>query len=404
MATIKLLLHKNWKHKDNTYPLVLQIIHNRRKKIIYTGYQIEEANFNSILQKVQWSNTTKLSTKQIGLINRNIQSHRHALLDRIAEFERLNIDFSVKDLEDKPLTHHPTFILEYMSRQINLKLLGRRDGIAQAYKNTRSSFGRFLGMKDIEINQITSLLIKRYQAFLLSRGLSENTVAYYMRNLKTIYNCMLQDGCNTTSDSPFRGIRTTICKTIKRAITREELIRIAKMEFDPDSESHIEFARDIFLFSYYTCGMAFVDIAYLKKSNIESGVIVYYRHKSKQQIRVSVIEPLKKLIDKYQNTSEYVMPILDANQEKSEYEQYRLALARINKNLKITGDCARLDYRLTTYMARHTWATQVKMLGTPVSIISQGLGHTSENTTRIYLQEFDSKVVDSVNSKVSILE
>lgn len=403
MATVKLILHKNWKHKVGTYPLVFQIIHNRRKKIVYTEYRIEEANFNPEMQKVQLSNETQLSGKTVVIINREMKLQRNALLERIAEFERLDIDFSVKDLECKPLNHHPTYILEYMNRQINLKLLGKHEGIAQAYRSTKDSFGRFLGMKDIEVAHITPLLIRKYQAFLFARGASENTVAYYMRNMKTIFNCIVQDGYKTSSELPFRGIRTTICKTIKRAITREELIRIAKMEFEP-GEGHIEFARDIFLFSYYTCGMAFVDIAYLKKCNIESGVIIYFRHKSKQQIRVSVIEPLNRLINKYQNPSEYVLPILDVNLQKSLYDQYRLALGKVNKNLKIVGDCARLDYRLTTYMARHTWATQVKLLGTPISVISQGLGHTSENTTRIYLQEFDSKVVDSVNSKVCSLE
>lgn len=403
MATIKLILHRNWKHRDNTFPLVFQVIHNRQKKVIYTEYRIEEANFNSKLQKVQTSSQTNLSRKMIATINREIKQQKRILQERIAEYERANIAFSVKDLEDKPLKHRRVFILEYMNKQINLKLLGKREGIAQAYKNTKHSFARFLEMKDIEVIQITPLLIRRYQAFLQARGVSENTMAYYMRNLKTIYNCIIQDGYKTNPESPFRGIRTTICKTTKRAITREELIKIAKMEFAPN-EKHIELARDIFLFSYYACGMAFVDIAYLEKKNIESGVIVYYRHKSKQQIRISVIEPLKKLMDKYWNTSKFVMPILNSDLPEDLYEQYRLALGKTNKNLKVIGDCVNLDYRLTTYIARHTWATQVKMLGTPISIISQGLGHTSENTTRIYLQDFDSKVIDSVNKRVSILE
>lgn len=403
MATIKLVLHKNWKHRDNTYPLVFQIIHNRRKKVIYTDFRIEEANFNSKLQKVESNSQTGLSLKKIATINREIKRHKQKLLESISEYERVNIAFTVKDIEYKPLKHHRIFMLEYMNKQINLKLLGKREGIAQAYKNTKHSFACFLEMKDVDVSDMTPPLIRRYQAFLQARGVSENTIAYYMRNLKTMYNCAIQDGYKANRDSPFRGIKTTICKTTKRAITREELIKIAKMEFAPN-EKHIELARDIFLFSYYACGMAFVDIAYLEKKNIESGIIIYYRHKSKQQIRISVIEPLKKLIDKYWSTSKFAMPILNSDLPEELYSQYRQALGKTNKNLKVIGDCIQLNYRLTTYMARHTWATQVKMIGTPISIISQGLGHTSENTTRIYLQDFDSKVIDSVNRRVSILE
>lgn len=225
-----------------------------------------------------------------------------------------------------------------------------------------------------------------------------------MRNLKTIYSRIGEDGYKVNPDSPFRGIKTGVCKTIKRAISREELVKIAQLKFDSVTEKHIELARDMFLFSYYTCGMAFVDIAYLRKSDIEGGIITYCRRKSKQQIRLSVIEPLERMIDKYQSSSDYVMPILNADLPQVLYDQYKLALGRINKNLKVIGKYAGLSYRLTTYVARHSWATQVKMLGTSTSVISQGLGHTSEKTTRIYLQEFDSKVIDGVNRSVSMLE
>lgn len=160
MATIRLILHKSWKHRAGTYPLVFQIIHNRRKKLVYTNYKIEEANFNSKEQKVQPSIETKLSVKMIATINRVVKKQLKVLRAQIAEFEKSGIPFTVKDLGYKPLTTHCTQVLEYMDRQINLKLLGKHYGIAHAYKSTRLSFAHFLGIRDIDATQVTSQLIQ----------------------------------------------------------------------------------------------------------------------------------------------------------------------------------------------------------------------------------------------------
>ena len=163
-------------------------------------------------------------------------------------------------------------------------------------------------------------------------------------------------------------------------------------------------ARDIFMFSYYCRGTAFVDIIRLKKSSVTAGAIVFSRQKGRQPIRVTIIPQLEELMDKYSNQTDYVFPMLDISDSRSLYKQYKLALQRINYGLNIIGGRIGLDYPLTTYIARHTWATLVKNLGTPVSVISEGLGHTSERTTRIYLKEFDTSVLDKVNEEAAKLK
>lgn len=149
--------------------------------------------------------------------------------------------------------------------------------------------------------------------------------------------------------------------------------------------------------------MAFVDIVFLRKGNIRGGVLSYYRHKSKQLIHIVVTSQMQSLIDKYANAGEYVFPVIDDVSPTPIYAQYRLALRRINRHLKKIASELNINVRLTTYTARHTWATLARESGAPISIISAGLGHTSEEMTRVYLKEFDQETLAQVNRAVTNL-
>ena len=157
------------------------------------------------------------------------------------------------------------------------------------------------------------------------------------------------------------------------------------------------------MFSFFCRGMSFVDIVFLKKRAISNGVIGYFRHKTDQWLQVSLTPQLRAILDKYDSDSAYVFPVLDGADDWQLHRQYRTVLERVNRNLKRLGSICGINAILTTYVARHTWATLAKELGTPTAVISEGLGHTTEKTTRIYLKEFDHKVVDKVNELVSQL-
>lgn len=402
MATVKLVLHKSNMFKDGTYPLVFQIIHNRRKKIIYTRYRIAEVNLDIDNGKVRYVEDSSLSRKNVQLINRDIRQQLRGIMERIDKFEYLGIDYSVNDLDTNRSSRHSPYLMQYIQTQINNKLVERREGTAAAYRNTLMSMTKYLGGRDIRVSNVTPVFVRKYESFLTINAATVNTISFYMRNLKTLFNALINDN-HYSQENPFRVTRTSICKTTKRALSRKELIQLVELTFDLKSESHLEFARDVFMFSYYTRGMSLVDIVYLKKTQIVDGVITYTRKKSKQKIKIRVTKNIQELIVKYDNVSDYVLPVLDTASARSLYAQYRLALGRINHNLKTVGAYAKLSVPLTSYMARHSWATQAKEVGTPISIISEGLGHTSEQITRIYLKEFDSSVIDKVNELVTRL-
>lgn len=402
MATVKLVLHKSNMFKDGTYPLVFQIIHNRRKKIIYTRYRIAEVNLDIGNGKVCYVKNGVLSRRTVQLINRDIRQQRREVMERIEKLEYMGVDYTVNDLDNSRSSRHSPYLVQYIQTHINNKLVESREGTAAAYRNTLMSLTKYLQGRDIRVINVTPAFVRKYESFLIVNGATVNTISFYMRNLKTLFNALINDK-QYAQENPFKVTRTSISKTTKRALLRKELIRLVELTFDLKSESHLEFARDVFMFSYYTRGMSLVDIVYLKKSQIVDGVISYTRKKSKQQIKIKVTKNIQELITKYDNSSNYVLPILDVNSSRSIYAQYRLALGRINNNLKIVGVYAKLSVPLTSYMARHSWATQAKEAGTPISVISEGLGHTSEQITRIYLKEFDSSVIDRVNELVTKL-
>lgn len=154
----------------------------------------------------------------------------------------------------------------------------------------------------------------------------------------------------------------------------------------------------------YTRGVSLVDILFLKKTDIADAPIWYTRHKTKQRLRIAVNEAIGRLVRKYDEPgSHFVFPFIGRLPRRSLYARYRSVLGAVNYYLKQLGKRLDIDTPLTTYVARHSWATQAKELGAPVTVISEGLGHTSEKTTQIYLKEFDRNVVDSINDTLSDL-
>ena len=202
----------------------------------------------------------------------------------------------------------------------------------------------------------------------------------------------------TPQNHPFARVYTGIAKTVKRAVNIREVQKIKAQRLPPDSTS--DFSRNIFLFSLYTCGMSLTDIAHLKKSNLQGDYLSYCRRKTGQRINIRWEACMQQLVDKYQSDdSPYLLPIITRPGE-DEARQYRNKIHLINHHLKKLGEELELSSKLTTYVARHSWACIAKSQDVPVAAISEAMGHTTEHTTRIYLKSFDNTLVDCANRKV----
>ncbi len=281
-------------------------------------------------------------------------------------------------------------------------------GTARNYEKTMKSFGTFIGdgaagdggrrkPKDITFRKVTEKLVEEYEHWLSARGLVRNSSSFYMRNLRSIFNKAAEVGA-TVGGNPFRKVYTGIDRTRKRAADEGLLLRLQRL--DLRQSAALALARDLFVFSYCTRGMAFVDIAFLRKTDINYGVISYIRRKTGQRLTVALEPCMEQIINRYRSeTSDtpYVFPVLTSVDPEVAYMQYRIALNYHNRKLKRLARLLGVHLNLSTYTARHTWATTARNHQIPLSVISAGMGHTSEKTTQIYLAALDNSVIDMAN-------
>lgn len=279
----------------------------------------------------------------------------------------------------------------------NQKSLGKIR-TSETYSSALNSFKRFRAHRDLSLKDIDSDLMVAYEVYLRSSGVSPNSSSFYMRNLRAIYNRAVEKEL-VIQRFPFRYVYTGVDKTLKRAIPLKAIKQIKAL--DLSTTPTLDFARDMFLFSFYTRGMSFVDMAYLRKKDLCGGMLSYRRRKTDQQLFVKWERCMQDIIDKYDTTgSSYLLPIITPLSCFDERKQYIYATHNVNRHLKIIGKQLGLSIPLTMYVARHAWASIAKSKNIPLSVISEGMGHDSESTTRIYLASLDTVKVDKANHMI----
>ena len=272
-----------------------------------------------------------------------------------------------------------------------------RQRTSETYRCTLKSFMQFREDKDILLEDIDSDLMQVYEAYLRNRGLTKNTTSFYMRILRAVYNRAVEKSL-TVNRNPFKYVYTGIDKTLKRAIPLKAIRQIKNL--DLSLQPSLDFARDMFIFSFYTRGMSFIDMAYLKKEDLSNGILSYRRRKTGQQLFIRWEKCMQEIVGKYRNPkSGYLLPIIKS-MNGNERKQYQNAMFLINRKLKTIGNMVGVQLPLTMYTARHSWASVAKNKNVPISVISEGMGHDSEMTTKIYLASLDTNVVDEANSMI----
>ena len=239
-----------------------------------------------------------------------------------------------------------------------------------------------------------SVVMESYESWLKKRGVAPNTISFYTRILRAVYNRAVEQEI-IEKRNLFKHVYTGIDKTVKRALPLAAIkkIKVLDLTFSPV----LDYARDMFLMSFYLRGMSFIDMAFLKKSDLKDGYVVYRRRKTGQRLIIEWTVEMQNLLDKYPcNETVYLLPIIRKN-EINERSAYRNAGYNINHSLKKIACMVGVSIPLTLYVARHSWASAAKAKGIPVSVISEGMGHNSESTTNIYLASLDTSVVDRAN-------
>jgi len=374
--------------------IYFQIIHNRVVRQLNTDYKIYETEWYAEAESVMV--TGNRSNILLGIRERlewdiarlekvirqlETERRRYTADDVITVFHKMTKEASLF-----------TFMHGVIAQ---LKQLGKIR-TSETYTATLKSFMVFREEQDVPLDGITSDLMLLYEAYLKARGVRMNTISFYMRILRAVYNRAVEKGL-AEQQNPFRHVYTGVDKTVKRAIPIK-VIKALK-ELDLSVKPSLDFARDMFMFSFYTRGMSFVDMAYLKKSDFQNGILTYRRRKTGQELSIKWEKCMAEIVAKYpDNHINYLLPII--KEKENERKQYDNALHLVNYRLKDLSKILKLQRPLTMYVARHSWASAAKAKNVPLSVISEGMGHDSEATTQIYLASLETSVVDKANKMI----
>lgn len=385
-----------------------QIIHQRKVRQLNTEYHI---------LPVEWDESRSV------VVTPQQSEERASLIRSIRDRIRRDIDCLTKidnQLDAERLYYTADDVITEFHRYANkhslfsfmesLIIKFKQNGnvrTSETYTAALNSFKKFLCEAkrqgqlnkddDITLDCLTSEMMEAYEAWHKQRGNSPNTISFYTRILRAVYHRAVENNI-IDNRNPFRHVYTGVGKTVKRAIPLSLIKKIKAL--DMSLSMPLDYARDMFLMSFYLRGMSFIDMTFLKKTDLKNGYIVYRRRKTGQQLTIEWTPEMQSILDKYpDNPTQYLLPII-RTEGINERCAYRNIGYNINRNLKKIAAMTGINMPLTMYVARHSWASAAKAMGIPLSVISEGLGHDSEATTRIYLASLDTSVVDKANSLI----
>ena len=392
MATVKVKL------RPSTVPgkagtIYYQLTHLRQVKQITTKIHLHPKNWDSNNTQIIFTDSTSY------LLQCKIDRDLDRLKKIICKMDTECANYTVNEIIEKfHQTNSDYTITDFFTKQIQKLKNDNRRGTARNYNKTLKSLKAFMKNTDSTFNIVTEQFVESYNTFLIQRGVVRNTISFYMRIFRSVYNKAVTQKI-VEQTFPFKNVYTGVDKTRKRAVTETVISQL--LSIDLKKSKALQFARDLFIFSFYTRGMAFVDIVFLKKSNIQNGYITYVRHKTGQELTIKIETKLQNIINRYEKKdSPYVFPILNTEDGNKAYSQYEIALNYYNRQLKRLSNFLEPNINLSSYTPRHTWATTARNKNVPLSIISAGMGHSSERTTLIYLTKIENSVIDEVNKTI----
>lgn len=375
-----------------------QLCHKRQSRQITTGIRLFPDQWDARRERVMVSLAGRDAATAV--VQRQIDGDLCLLRAIVGDFEARREEYGLSDVVGRFRSSERFTVFAFVEKQIACLRADGKLGTARNYRRTLNSFSGFLNGADIPFSLLDERLVGRYNDWLQRRRIVRNTVSFYMRVLRAVFNKAVREGIVPQS-SPFRNVYTGVDRTRKRAVGEETVIRLRRLNLEHSPS--LALARDIFIFSYCARGMAFVDIAFLRKQDIAGGTIRYVRRKTGQHLTIRIEPCMGDIIERYSQvtrTSDYVFPLLNAKDPVRVFSQYQTALGYYNRRLKRLADLLELEMPLSSYTSRHTWATTARNHNVPLSVISAGMGHASEKTTQIYLASLESSVIDQANRSI----
>ena len=396
MATINVKIHPIIPD-GNVGTLFYQVVHEGTTKVIETDYKLYLHEWNSETEKLNVHDADAERFAYLAALGKRVECDMRRLRGIIMSLDLRIMPYATDDVvvNFADYCSRRSFGL-FMKEQIGRLESMKRMRTSETYTAAYRSFMRFMDNKDVAIDEFDEKLMREYEKVLKMTGAGLNTVSFYMRIMRAVYNRAVDEGI-TDQRYPFKMVYTGIARTVKRALRFDDIRRIKNV--DLSNEPNLAFARDMFMFSFYTRGMSFVDMSFLSKSNLSGGVLSYCRRKTGQRLDIKWEKCMQEIVERYDACGPYILPIVSPD-KGDERLQYRQCQCRINAYLKRLGRMMGFLHPLTMYVARHSWASVAKSRNVPLSIISEGMGHDSDATTRIYLASIEASRIDEANSSI----
>lgn len=393
MVTTQVIQDTRVKKKDNTFRIKLRITFQRKRRYYPLPYALTKEEWEKVIDP-----KSRGKHKDIRLYCNKIEQRANDVIRSmdVFTFEQFERVFNGSNSNDvNVFTHFDNYIKELRGED--------RINTAICYECTKKSLLKFLKKSrksKLTFMEVSVDFLKSYEKWMIVQGNSTTTISIYIRSLRTIVNMAIDKGLLERQYYPFGKRKYTVpaSKNIKKALTLEEIKSV--VEYSPSTKTEA-WARDFWILSYLCNGINIKDLALLKNKNVEEGQIVFYRAKTKNTdranqkvISIALLPQAKEIVERYRSNSKepenYVFDIISKSDNGVvQRRKIQQAVKQINKYMKRIGDALEITKPITTYTARHSFATVLKRSGASIEFISESLGHKNVQTTENYLDSFE---------------
>lgn len=397
-ASLSVVCYKSKRLSNGESPLMLQVSKGGKRQYQSLGVSVNPKFWDFS------KNKPKSNCPNREYILKLILNKQAELQQRMLELNAEQKEYTTTTLlHDEHRKFELKTVKQFYQELIEQYKANEKCGNRLIYKSSYNSINVFTnGNLEIPFSAIDVAWLNKYEKWLRSKGNKETTMSLMFRTLRSAYNKAIESKCARKSDYPFNDYRISKfdVSTEKRAIAKADVLKFSTDVHSIGKQQYVQLSKDIFIFSYLCGGINFTDIANLTKDNIIEGKRLHYiRQKTGKLIKLGLSEEALKIIKRYAVESKgYLFPILNAQLHKTPLrKQNRIhkMLGKVNKNLKLLAAQLGVEANLTTYVARHSFASVLKKSGVNIALISEALGHSDLTTTQIYLDSFDNEQIDN---------
>ncbi|PXZ43103.1 integrase [Sanguibacteroides justesenii] len=332
--------------------LYIQLIHKREVKTITLPYKLYPYEWNNLHEEVIFFQAVPHRYHYLKEIDKQVIKEKKTLFSIIRQLCEQK-SYSMEDILRLYNNRHNEGLFPFIQKKIEELQKRGRFHTARNYRTTSRVFYSFCQRSKLQFEELNSGLLKDFEEYLKTKEIKLNSISFYMRILRSLYNKALEEGFIERDENPFRLVYTGIQKTRKRAVSSNVIANLKKLNLEENDGLNL--SKDLFLFSFYTRGMAFIDMAHLLKTSVIGNYLEYTRQKTKQYLRIRITPDLKEILQKYQSLtsgSPYLLPIIRGKNGTFQL-QYESAQRLHNKRLKKISELLNLPVPLTSYAAKH---------------------------------------------------